>query len=106
MLQLALYMCFEQVKAKKKKKKIKRNVHVCFILFLKHKIRAIFCLEYMCSVFTFVQYIRNPRPVCLQTNEISLYLEAFQSNKNSDSLNRIGKTIRFSQSEVFLHQNL
>ena len=30
---------------------------VNFISFLKHKIRAIFEPDYMCSVFTFVQYI-------------------------------------------------
>ena len=33
-----------------------------FILFLKNKIRAILELEYMCSVFTFVQYISHHCP--------------------------------------------
>ena len=46
-------MCFEEVKAKKKKNE---NFVFDFILFLKNKIRDIFELEYMCSVFTFVQH--------------------------------------------------
>ena len=46
-------MCFEQVKAKKKNEIFMFD----FILFLKNKIRAIFYLEYMSSVFTFVHYI-------------------------------------------------
>ena len=40
-----------------------------FILFLKNEIRAIFELEYMCSVFTFVQYIKDlveAQPVIFQ----------------------------------------
>ena len=44
-------MCFPEVEAKK------RNVRVRLILFLKNKIKSILELEYMCSVFTFVQYI-------------------------------------------------
>ena len=49
-------MCFEQVKAKKKK-------FMCdFILFLKNKIKTIFKLEYMCSIFTYVQNIYYPTP--------------------------------------------
>ena len=51
-LPIALYMCFKQMKAKKK-----NETFMCdFILFLNDKIRAIFELEYLCSVFTFVQY--------------------------------------------------
>ena len=38
--------------------KAKQGLFMCdFILFLKNKITSIFELEYMCSVFTFVQYI-------------------------------------------------
>ena len=37
--------------------KPKNEIFMCdFILFLKNKIRSIFELEYMCSVFTFLQY--------------------------------------------------
>ena len=37
------------------KKKKKNEIFMCnSILFLKNKIRAIFGLEYVCSVFTFV----------------------------------------------------
>ena len=44
-------MRFEQVKAQS-------EIFMCdLILFLKIKLRAIFELEYTCSVFTFVQYI-------------------------------------------------
>ena len=51
-------MCFKQVKAK-------NDIFVCdFILFLKNKIRGIFELEYMCSVFTFVQYILEISKPC------------------------------------------
>ena len=40
----------------------KNEIFMCdFILFLKNKIRAIFHLEYMCSVFTFVQYTLNKK---------------------------------------------
>ena len=46
-------MCFEQVKAKD-------EIFMCdFILFLKNEIRAMFELEYMCSIFIFVQYVRT-----------------------------------------------
>ena len=44
-------MCFEQVKAK-------NEIFMSdYILFLKSKIRVIFEPEYMCRIFTFVQYI-------------------------------------------------
>ena len=50
-LPLALYTCFVHVKGKK------NEIFICdFILSLKNKIRAITDLEYMCSVFNFVQY--------------------------------------------------
>ena len=45
-------MYFEQVKGKENE-----TFMSDFILFLKREIRAIFELEYMCSVFNFVQYI-------------------------------------------------
>ena len=56
-------MCFEQVKAK-------NEIFMSgYILFLKSKIRVIFEPEYICRIFTFVQYIcvwRRRKPcVCV-----------------------------------------
>ena len=58
---ISSYMYYLRCRYFSSKWKSKNEINMSdFISFLKNEIRAIFKLEYICSVFTFVQYIKDP----------------------------------------------